>query len=500
MRVTYSPSTGTGGWSNDSLLTRANAAAARWDDENVLSDLRDAASKSPGDALRWQLLGVAQRNLDAHADALVSFHRAVELAPANALLAHSLARTALEAGQPALDLYARAHALAPLDARVLLGRAAAQFAEQAPETAIQGLRDQLREHPAWYEGHATVARLHWLSGESARLGESFEAALLGRPNDGVLWRDYAHVVLRAGQYEQVGAIVARARRALGASRILDLIEAASHSEAGSIPAADTLFAPHLPVEDSYLPYYVRHLLRAGRADQAATLLEGRIAGDPTRELLPLATLAWRLTGDPRGDQNAMTTAIRMFDLANHIPSLDDLAHRLRSLHRAAHHPLDQSLRGGTQTDGPLFARLDPEIRQLRGVILQAVRDYVDALPPPVPNDPLLGERRDRLRFAGSWSVRLTDGGHHVDHVHPAGWISSAFYVAVPDGAEGDPGKAGWLTLGDAPSLGLPLAPIAEIAPKPGRLILFPSATWHRTNPFPKGERLTVAFDIARAPR
>ena len=32
---------------------------------------------------------------------------------------------------------------------------------------------------------------------------------------------------------------------------------------------------------------------------------------------------------------------------------------------------------------------------------------------------------------------------------------------------------------------------------PGRLALFPSTMWHGTVPFADGERLTIAFDVAR---
>jgi hypothetical protein len=42
-----------------------------------------------------------------------------------------------------------------------------------------------------------------------------------------------------------------------------------------------------------------------------------------------------------------------------------------------------------------------------------------------------------------------------------------------------------------------LAPYRLVEPKPGRLVLFPSTMWHGTRPFPAGERLTIAFDIAR---
>jgi predicted 2-oxoglutarate/Fe(II)-dependent dioxygenase YbiX len=33
-----------------------------------------------------------------------------------------------------------------------------------------------------------------------------------------------------------------------------------------------------------------------------------------------------------------------------------------------------------------------------------------------------------------------------------------------------------------------------VEPKVGRLVLFPSFLWHGTRPFPRGERMTIAFD------
>jgi hypothetical protein len=94
------------------------------------------------------------------------------------------------------------------------------------------------------------------------------------------------------------------------------------------------------------------------------------------------------------------------------------------------------------------------------------------------------------------SQRLSGQGRHVNHVHPAGWISSAFYVALPDEIDAE-GPAGWLTLGEAGELGLDLPPIRLVQPRPGRLVLFPSTLWHGTRPFEAGERLTVAFDVDR---
>ena len=102
-----------------------------------------------------------------------------------------------------------------------------------------------------------------------------------------------------------------------------------------------------------------------------------------------------------------------------------------------------------------------------------------------------------VRFSGSWSVRLTDAGFHANHFHPEGWLSSAFYLALPESANG---QEGWLALGEPQAdLGLDLPPIRLVEPKPGRLVLFPSTMWHGTVPFPAGERLSIAFDVA-APR
>ncbi len=175
-----------------------------------------------------------------------------------------------------------------------------------------------------------------------------------------------------------------------------------------------------------------------------------------------------------------------------------MAETLRSLHVAKGEYLDQSVRGGTQTDGPLFSRIDPVIRQLRGATVNAVETYVAQLPPVDPNHPLLRHQRDRrIRFSGSWSVRLRSEGHHSNHVHPLGWISSALYIALPDRSPGESPDAGSFTLGEPDAkLGIDLPPWRTIAPQVAHLVLFPSWMWHGTVPFAQGERLTVAFDVA----
>lgn len=482
----------------DAVIRAAVQAGERWEDEAALNLIARSQALHRGDARLWQVEGLAHRSLDDLAAALRALEHARSLAPADPQIVHALARATLEAGLPAVALFEEAHRLAPLQAPVLLGLAAARLDEGQGDRAVAGLTEQLRQHPGWAEGHAAVARLRWSLGERDTYVASFAQALAANPRNGALWRDLAITHLRAEQFDAVAQVTAAARRALGPSRTLDLIDASATSERGEASRAEPAFARLLPIaEPGWIVFRLRHLLRLGRPELAVREGEAAMRATLSEDFWPLLALAWRLTGNPRhawleGDPRLVST--------HDLPvALGPLAERLRTLHRMKQQPLDQSVRGGTQTDGPLFARIDPEIRELRAAVVAAVRAHIDQLPPADPAHPTLRHPRGRIRFAGSWSVRLTGGGRHVNHVHPAGWISSALYVVLPDeDGKGEP-RGGWLTLGEADELGISVPALRDVEPRPGRLVLFPSTMWHGTRPFMDGERLTVAFDIAPPP-
>ncbi|HEV2818476.1 MAG TPA: putative 2OG-Fe(II) oxygenase [Allosphingosinicella sp.] len=456
--------------------------------------LERAVEKHPGDARVWQVLGLAQRKLEDLAPAVAAFEKAAALAPGDALIAHSLARSALEAGMPAIGLYERALALAPNDGSVLLGRAAAQLAEGRIAEAIAGLEGQVGRNPGWLPGHATLCRLRWLAGERERFTASFEAAAAAAPREVAIWREWADTLMQAGRYDAALAVVAGGRRAAGGNLLFDALETVAVAEKGEIEKADALFAALGPIAHvTMAARYLRHLLRAGRPAEAVAFAEPWLEAPEADLLWPYVAAAWRLTGDPRwqwleGEPRLVGT----YDLDVDLPALADI---LRDLHHDLHQPLEQSVRGGTQTDGPLFSRIEPEIRALRGAIVAAVERHIAQLPPPEPGHPTLIAKRAPVRFSGSWSVRLPGAGFHANHIHPAGWLSSAFYVTLPEMGRG---HEGWLKLGEPQAeLGLDLEPFRLIEPKPGRLVLFPSTMWHGTLPFGAGERMTVAFDVAR---
>jgi tetratricopeptide (TPR) repeat protein len=476
----------------------ARDALASGEEEAALAQLAPAAENS-GNARLWQFCGLLQRALDRHSEALDSFAEASRLDPDDAGIAHGSARVTLEAGLDAVALFERAGRLDPTSGAVLLGLIAAKLAGGRGLEAEAQLDGVLERSPLWIDGHAQLAQLRAMLGKRHQAQSSIERALTAQPNEQSLWAGLFNLALGQEDFAALDGAVARARGAGQPETLTSPFGAIAASELNQADRADRLFETMAPADrDSIANWHVRHLIRTGRAQQAIALIDRELDGPQAEQFWPYASIAWRLVGDPRSDWlDAGDTFVSVFDLADRLPPLGALADVLRSLHVAKGTYLDQSVRGGTQTDGPLLSRLEPEIQALRAVIVEAVSQYRAQLPPHDPKHPLLREPRDRrIRFSGSWSVRLRQAGYHVNHVHPQGWISSALYVALPDRAEGDSATAGWLKLGEAPfELGIDAPPVQRIEPKPGRLVLFPSWMWHGTIPFSQGERLTVAFDV-----
>ncbi len=471
--------------------------------EHGIELIRTAMERHPGHSTLWQVLGLLYRAREDLLPALEALHEAARLSPTDPKIAHALARTTMEAGHSSLDLFENARRLAPLDGDLLVSRAAGQLAEGKGKEAMEELDALLGTNPNWVEGHAALANLRWMLGERDIFTQSFESALAGQPNNMKLWLALIARLMHAEKYAGADEAVQRARQAAGPNLALDVSEAVCAAELGDVARADRLFEQLAAVSDPALTArYVRHLLRTGRVDEAAKLAHSLIGGPEEAQAWPYLAVCWRLLGDERwhwleGDPRL----VGVYDIMERA-DLGPLKERLRSLHNTVSDPIGQSVRGGTQTDGPLFARVDPEIRALRALIVQTVQEHIAKFEPIDPSHPILRHGKGSpVRFAGSWSVRLSGGGSHTQHIHQQGWISSAFYVTVPDEEEMGAAPTGWLSLGAPPAdLAIDLAPFRMIEPKPGRLILFPSITWHGTIPYRSGERMTVAFDIARPPR
>lgn len=468
--------------------------------ELLLAPANDLVKKYPADARAFQFRGLVARSLGDGPLAYRSFRRAARLAPGDPLIAHSHARTALEAGHAAVSLFTKARQLAPNDGGILTGLSAALLAEGRAEDADTLLANSLRANPLWIDGHRALAQIRGQFGGD--IVGPVRQALVASPREPILHALAIDLLLKARLAEAAVLACEAARAALGDYPWLSLLSAHAFSEAGDLRQAKDLFeqaGPFSSPGDAALA--VRHLLRSGQPEQAIPLLDRWLPKDSDHVLVPYASVVWRMTGDPKaqwleGDESL----VGVYDLGGRIGDLGGLARRLRSLHAAISPPIDQSVRGGTQTDGNLLLRDEPALQRLRTVVLDTLRDHVSRLAPPRAGHATLLATRTPLRIAGSWSVRLRDAGFHSDHVHTQGWLSSALYISLPESiASGAPAPdhAGWLSLGECRDLVPDLPALRIIEPRPGRLVLFPSTMWHGTRPFPKGERLTIAFDIAR---
>lgn len=229
---------------------------------------------------------------------------------------------------------------------------------------------------------------------------------------------------------------------------------------------------------------------------------GRAVAPGNQVCLALMSLAYRLSDDERDeDLNGYDSLIRVFDLeppqgfsamAQFNAELD---RSLDRLHRHGREHIAQSLRGGSQTVEQVFGAGHALVDRLEARIAEAVRRYIAELKQD-DSHPFLSRRRSGFAWAGSWSSRLADQGFHANHFHPEGWISSCYYVAVPDAVKDESARQGWIKFGE-PDFAAPLKqPVRRaLQSVPGRLILFPSYLWHGTIPFSDAmARTTIAFD------
>ncbi len=262
-------------------------------------------------------------------------------------------------------------------------------------------------------------------------------------------------------------------------------------------------APHEPALQAS---YATSLVVAGRIQDAV---------GPTREALQraphdqyiwaLLSLIGRATKPGMAEPLLDPALLHVIDLPTPLGYTDlaafnaDLAKELTVLHVDRREPVDQTLRGGTQTLGNLLDLEVPAIMMLRQAMTPAIDAWVQALRVQ-PDHPLRGRATGRWRYTDSWSSRLQSGGRHTNHVHPHGWVSAVYYVEVPPACEDSGPQEGWLQFGQPePDMAAQFPPLRTVQPQVGRLVLFPSYWWHGTRPFADAQpRTTIAFDLLPA--
>lgn len=407
-----------------------------------------------------------------------------------------------EAGQVAHRALTRGFRTATL----CLTYAKSLMAEGANERAETALRDCLRLEPRLPEAHSSLAQLIWIrTGDLAQATEALDEALRKSGNDDVLWATKAAILQGAGDARAAYACLAsRVDRAQTPPFLLVRagLSALDFEPARALSLAERAIRA-LPDNTSARGLLAAAQLGVGDAQAALGNCDAVLTQTPDDQyLIALQTTALRLLGDERYAQMCdyrnlilplpIEPPAPWSDLATF---LADLTTSLNRLHDPNGHALlFQSLRHGTETTRDLTRSADAAIRGLFQAFAAPITQYLEHIGHGA--DPLRRRNNDTWRFNGSWSVRLRNRGFHMSHVHPRGWISSAFYVELPDLMTEARTDEGVLAFGKP---GILTAPALEaeysVRPVPGMLVLFPSYFWHGTVPFQSPQpRLTVAFD------
>lgn len=515
----------------------------------ALAVLRRATDAAPDSAKAWSELGVTALRAGQHDQAQAALKRAVALQPGSVLDWHALGNasrasgdleaaeaafrtvTALSPGHPSalINLGAVLRMSGRPDEAVACYEQVRKRGYQGPELAdalvgallddgrledaLQLARQVARQHPDFVPALVTLANLLWEYGPGAAFNddvfELFRGAIQEQPHNPALRWAYIQFLLsaRAGEEALEQTTIARQQED---DPMLAWMQANAFEMLGRTQAAGNLYAElhrqwgrGVP---AFLNAYARHLLRAGQWDVAArTASEATLLDSGNQEAWACLGTAWRLLGDPREhwlcDYERLVGLVDIetppgfTDQARFLEALEATLHRR---HTARREPIQQSLRGGSQTPGRLFGRRDPVLAAARTALLQGVERWLGTLPTDATH-PFLMRKTRSVRIDGSWSVKLWTSGSHVNHIHPEGWISSAFYVALPPSVASPTGsgQAGHIQFGQPPQeLQLGLQPQRVIRPEPGKLALFPSYLWHGTVPFEDEQpRITLAFDM-----
>ncbi|MEO1661179.1 MAG: putative 2OG-Fe(II) oxygenase [Pseudomonadota bacterium] len=428
------------------------------------------------------------------------YERVLEASPTSMVGQYGLATALLETG--------KANQAAPRFERVIaknrspeaifmLGRTRLDQGKQ--EEALSCFRDSYALAPSEH-AFRNLANLLWMQGDTSAFDDLVDAAPAELQSLAVT------LLTESGQLERAQ----RKWESLYSARPQDVsawllkanIARAQQDAEGLAGAADGALALD-PQSPSALDARIVADLMLGRPKQALERVQPlRRAAPHSQHWIAHEFTAHRLMGT----ENAMLDLdqfIGVYDIAAppgyaSIEAFNaELETALKTLHSFQARPLNQSLRGtGTQTT-----------LSLSDVDHAVINTYVQALHAPIqdylsrigrdPAHPTAARNRDTYTIKGIWSILLRGGGFHEPHVHPDGWISSAYYVTVPAETKSAADRAGWIGFGTPPYKLPEGAPETKwICPQPGRLVLFPSFLWHGTRPIAdQAERLTAPFDL-----
>lgn len=501
------------------LVLQPTNRAAQINRGHCLRDLQDYAA---AELAFTQVLALAPDNLNAQlglaqvlqqlgrqAEALDLFNNILASHPEHVAALNGLGISLKVLGylDDAVQALMRASRLTPKSPEVIGNLASALALADREEEAVAAYQqaidldpDNLELHE-WYNGYlGVIAHSDYLN--------SIRRVLAARPSDAAFAASLARKLLLNNQGRQALTVLAQARP--GTSDPATVLREMSHvqRELGEFDVAVSASREALAInpERPDLQLELATAIMAAGADyaEAHKLLE-RLVNEFPLEQSFWAHYATALRYTQRvADHDWLIDPERLINV-RHVVAPADFSARgefvaylrdnLKLLHTTRRHPVEQSMVAGTQTLDDLLSRRDRFIDHLRDALFAQLQDIVAGLPKD-PTHPLLGRNSGDIAFSDSWSVLLHAHGYHKNHYHSAGWLSSAFYLVVPDAVnKGE--REGWIKFGEPGFRARePLGPLHWVKPEEGALVVFPSYLWHGTVPLTTAtERMTVGYDV-----
>jgi len=468
------------------------------------AEYRRALKRKPDFPQARSGLGRVLIDLERWPEAVTLHERLLAAAPDNIYIRFGLATALLGDGQ-AEKAEAMFDALIEEGNRqpqifFMRGRARLELAQV--DDAVTDLRQAHEQNPDVLSLKALGSAL-WMLGDK----DAFDALLQQAATHPALQVSAAEMLRQSGAPDKALAALGNPQdpesmppdsRAIAVSAHIDLEQPEqAESLALSCLAID-------PDDSGVIRNLVTALLTQGKADDAMPWIAKMRAADPDNQhWIAYEASALRLLGS---DRYASLVDLERFVRPYILPvpegfdSLDDFNQAflavLERWHHFKTHPLDQSLRDGSQTPRNLTTIDDPVIKAFYRALDEPIRQYMADVGNSKEH-PLTARNTGKYRIAGAWSVRLHDRGRHVNHVHTEGWISSSYYVSVPEETRTGSDKAGCIKFAEPPFTTSPPSPPEKwIRPEAGMLVLFPSFLWHGTEAIHDGSvRVTAPFDV-----
>jgi Flp pilus assembly protein TadD len=459
----------------------------------------------------WTALGVVLRAQGRSAESEAAYRQALAVAPRHIPARHNLGAllSNLERAEEALAELDRAQALglkAP-ELHINRGRTLAQLYRY--EDAERAYAQAVALQPRNVMAQSNLAQLRYERGDPA-FARDFAAAVKTHGQDVALRFNYAELLQRSGDLSEAETTLRELLKAAGPiPEVRSALASVLHLSGRLQEAEDEALAAAVgrPHDSKVISSLVVIELARGKPEAALPFIRTQRQRQPNEQRwIAYEAVVARMMQDPLYRQlYDYERVVRVYDLEppagwSSLTQLNEaLIEALGERHRLTTHPLDQSLRNGSQTSRSLLTDRNEAIQGLVKAFAAPIERYRAAIGNSADH-PLSARNRGAAALVGCWSVELRRDGFHVNHIHPEGWLSSAYYVSVPDEVADTTAKSGWIKFGEPrfPAPGVEAEHFVQ--PRAGRLVLFPSYMWHGTNAISGDQpRLTVAFDAVPGP-